>query len=779
MVAKRLSQCLNPSLPSGVHQKTLEVYSYVFTVIGSDGLSDDLPLYLPGLSSTLSFASLAVRTLFLDLMERHFLKLRPRALRLAVKAIILMLLPGLEEETSEDFERTLALLESFKVAVRSGSSQELTETHATGDDFFWQCFFLATITSQTRRAGALAYLVRSLPKLGTNFLPQKSSESQYLAELAALVTTPEPGLLLRCFAAGLSDEQLLVQRGYLDLLVTHLPLDAEVLQTKAKPEDLELLLKSAAGVVLRRDMSLNRRLWSWMLGPDPTASEIEGPESPDNNAETPVLEPRSKTGYFEAFGLQPLTQSLLRMIRSSPDGQSPAERARPYRVCLSLMDRWEIGGLVVPEVFLPIVDSVRKFKATSASKSDFAEVLRSASVFFDGVESGLIYSELLSLIAQAIGPGDATADEREDKLALAKFILSHFNVREEEMITVHAPLTALAILCMLEDAKDKDWSSSVPKAAASRLSNLSLTLAGDLLEFVAPRAFSLSSGVKPVSRSDSSVIAGLPNIELLKKIKHFYVADQGNLDLSRPPLDPRMLGQLLLQRAVNLVCDGASDSDSSATISTKARILVLLFTKTPLDCVMDVDRLYTSMADLLSNPSPVPFTTLASFLQLATQACTAERFSHVQLSELTPSIVRHAWSFLAASEPKHHVETVRSLWQLQTSLGHESHEIEAAICSVMMEGVVRGTYPHRSAKSGRTFSILWTHTLQDSSSGSDRKPRTPNGDVRGAPRLYGADNYTIMLTRPLFIVLDALSDEGTQLFIAVKGWLNSLVGTEQ
>ena len=33
-VALRLSQCLTPTLPSGVHQKALEVYGYIFSVIG-------------------------------------------------------------------------------------------------------------------------------------------------------------------------------------------------------------------------------------------------------------------------------------------------------------------------------------------------------------------------------------------------------------------------------------------------------------------------------------------------------------------------------------------------------------------------------------------------------------------------------------------------------------------------------------------------------------------------------------------------------------------------
>ena len=34
VVAKRLAQCLNPALPSGVHQRALDVYSHLFAVIG-------------------------------------------------------------------------------------------------------------------------------------------------------------------------------------------------------------------------------------------------------------------------------------------------------------------------------------------------------------------------------------------------------------------------------------------------------------------------------------------------------------------------------------------------------------------------------------------------------------------------------------------------------------------------------------------------------------------------------------------------------------------------
>lgn len=34
IVAKRLSQCLNPALPTGVHQRALDVYAHVLAVVG-------------------------------------------------------------------------------------------------------------------------------------------------------------------------------------------------------------------------------------------------------------------------------------------------------------------------------------------------------------------------------------------------------------------------------------------------------------------------------------------------------------------------------------------------------------------------------------------------------------------------------------------------------------------------------------------------------------------------------------------------------------------------
>jgi hypothetical protein len=783
IVARRLAQCLNPTLPSGVHQKALEVYNYVFSMIGRDALSRDLPLYLPGLSPTLSFASLTVRSPFLALLENHLLKLDPLALRPALKAIILALLPGLEEDTSEDFERTLNVLESFKRAVRQGSDDNAELINSVGDEYFWQCFFLASITSNSRRLGALAYLIRNFPKLGAPLrrgsVDSTQNGSYYLDadaildRMAVVVTSPEPGLLLRCFAAGLSDDQLLIQRGFLDLLVTHLPLHARVIQNRVKGEDLELLLTAASGVVARRDMSLNRRLWSWLLGPEP-ASGIDSPTSPIGDR-TNLTNP-SRTRYFEEYGLKPLIRAILGMINK--DHSTPVERAKPFRICLSLMDRWEIGGLVVPEIFLPIIKSVQRYQQQSTSDADFKEVLRSASVFFDGVESGLIWGEVTGLIAGALESDKHT--EAMDKLSLVKFIIANFNVREEEMLLIHAPTAALMVLAMMEDLRNEGEEEKPPKSGNSRqVSELAMSIAMDLIELIPERALARSSTGENPAQDKQRQQWDQDNGDLLKQIRKFYVHDQGNLDASPPPLSAPDVRDLLVRKAGSIACRGLDVCVKGSDVAVEIRLLVTLLSKSTKTDSLDIEKLLSSIHKCLSAWAQLPFTAYTSTISLVTTLYPLTYISYENLSSLVEPLVRLAWSYLSASNPKYHVETVRGLWQLQTSLSHSNHEIEAAICKLITEHDVSGTFSSRSATSGRSFNILWTHTFQDNASYLDRRgSKSSNGDSKFTARGPGF-GYEIMLGRPLFLLLDALLDEKTQLFMTTRTWLQSLVAIDK
>ncbi|RCI15549.1 hypothetical protein L249_3612 [Ophiocordyceps polyrhachis-furcata BCC 54312] len=779
IVAKRLSQCLNPALPSGVHQKALEVYNYVFSVIGKDGLSQNIPLYLPGLAPTLSFASLSVRAPFLDILENHVLGADPRSLRPATKSIILALLPGLEDETSEDFDRTLNLVTSFKKAIRPPDSQPIDQHHSSGDAFFWQCFFLASITGHGRRSGALAYLNQSLPVLAPvpSIGPAVATTQDDVDEgskMALIVTSPEPGLLVRCFASGLTDDQLLIQRGFLDLLVSHLPLNSAVLQSRVKPADLKLLVEAAAGVVTRRDMSLNRRLWAWLLGPEPVANEADSvgdPATPSREQHQASLSPR--TSYFEEFGLQPLTKALLDMIRGAASGTA-AERARPYRMCLSLMDKWEIGGLVVPEVFLPVVESVRQYQSRAPAKADFAEVLRSASVFFDGIESGLIFSEIFRLLAQALGVEGINMDDRVDKISLVGFIVANFNVREEEMVTIHGPLTCLAALSMLEHLQARAVRTGLTASQLVKLSEKALNVIVSLVELVPDRAF-------PAVRAEAASPPSDSNADILKRVKTFYLDEHGNLDSSQPPFDPVQCGELLLQKAVKYTCDDNGEDNNSGSyedLGLRVRIFTLMLLKTPTSYKFDVDRTMAHLQAQLQQTCPLPFSHLSSVLHLATQLYSADRIDATQLSEMVSPLVCHAWSYLAASDPKYHVETVRCLWQLQTALTPWDREIEAALSGILVESQSTGPCVGTFAEAARTFGVLWSHTLQDTA-GDRRGPRTPMQEYRPTLRLSGMEHYPVMLTQPLFLVLDALLDERTQAYMVVKSWLNNAIGMDR
>lgn len=778
---------MNPTLPSGVHQKALEVYNYIFSLIGKETLSKDLPLYLPGLSSTLSFASLTVRSPFLALLENHLLKLDRAALRPAMKAIVLALLPGLEEETSEDFDRTLKLLDSFKIVVRPERRNSVEPKQDSGDEYFWQCFFLASITSNSRRLGALAYLTRNLPRLGAP-LRRGSVDSDAngllhpdLRALShqndAVVTSPEPGLLLRCFAAGLSDEQVLIQRGFLDLLVTHLPLNAPVLQNRVKPEDLELLLTAAVGVVARRDMSLNRRLWSWLLGPEPT-SGIDSPTFPSEDSTNPLNS--SRTHYFEAYGLKPLTSAMLKMINREPS--APIERAKPFRLCLSLMDRWEIGGLLVPDIFLPAINSVQKYQSQSATKEDFLEVIRSASVFFDGVESGLIWGEIAGLLAASFTTKKVT--EAMEKLSLVKFIIAHFNVREEEMLTVHAPTTALTLLTMLEDIKSKtiaELPTTLDSGTLGDMSGLALNILVDLIDLIPGRVFSLASSTNQTSPNSPVMGGGIEsNSEILQKIHTFYVQDQGNLDASPPPFPARAICDMLVRKAGKITSKSLVELTSNDFIATRSRLLTSLLNKTPKIESLEAESLLSSIHEALSSSTPLAFSTFTSIISLIITLYPQNYISLEDVSGLVEPVVRLAWSYLSASLPKYHVETVRGLWQLQACLSLSDHQIEAAICKLIAEHIVSGTFSSRDANAGRSFAILWTHTLQDTAGYMDRRgSKTQSNDTKVVPRVSGTSAYEVMLGRPLFLLLDALLDEKTQLFVTVRTWLQTLVGIDK
>lgn len=97
------------------------------------------------------------------------------------------------------------------------------------------------------------------------------------------------GLMIRAISAALEDDDSLVRRSALDVLVQSLPLNSVAIQ-KAPGEDRTILMRAATSVVLRRDLALNRRLFTWLLGPEENSQQ--------------------QTAYYRAHSLALLTYTL-------------------------------------------------------------------------------------------------------------------------------------------------------------------------------------------------------------------------------------------------------------------------------------------------------------------------------------------------------------------------------------------------------------------------------------------------------------------------------------
>ena len=736
----------------------------------------------------------------LSLFETFISPLDSVILRLALKAITLALLPGLEEETSEEFERTLRLLNKFRNAVGSGVGADNGHSSISGDQYYWQSLFLASITSPSRRQGALAYMVRELPSLGTPLRPGSRSNheektgmngtSSKLPLQMEAVTTPEPGLLIRSFAAGLQDEQLLIQRGFLDLLVTHLPLHSPVLRQKVVPRDLELLVSAAAAVVVRREMSLNRRLWTWFLGPEISSRTDDGtPSSPESS---PTITPAknhslqlSQTEYFERFGLAPLVSSVLKIVKD--DSLKPSEKARPFRICLSLMDRWEIGGLVVPHIFLPAMKSLWRYQKMATSKEALGEVLRSANVFFDAIESSLIWAELLEMVNGALklkeskSEGDGSLSPK-DRLDLVLFVLTNFNVREEEMLAIHIPMVTLALIVNLQQYFEAPLNNT--KESVSPAIGVAIDITVHLIDLIPAKVLRREEGQGLETRDKKRQKNSIPHI--LQDIQDFYHRSQRSSEDATSPFESTGIRDLLLHNTIRLVAHGLGARIEVAYLEKEVAFLDKLLRKAQVTKLEDNEAESEALATIMSGLSTasdacaardgakiLPFPAIAvlvSTLELMYNAWPSNAWSSdSSVRQILPKLLTGLWTYISPAMPRHSVEAVRSLWRVH-SVSPDVRLVEASITTLMLQDTNGHRGQNVNIEGARRFATLWAHSGPASKAPADRR-------LSSDPALHQSatnNKEPIVLAQPLILLLDSLFEPKTELFTFTVGWLQSL-----
>ena len=216
LFAKRLYQCLNPALPSGVHEKTLETIELIFARIGQRRLARDLAFYSEGIFPLYRHASYQVKPKLLDLFERYYVPLGAFVVP-CLPGLVLSLLSAMEDLGSEFYHRAVKLLDMLT---------ESTPIHAIMGALWGRLLHNASV-----RYPALAYLSMRFPVSSTlsneatlTSTAAKAASTGRLAVTRAQFCPDATGSVLRALLIALQQGDSLLRRTALELLVTHFPL---------------------------------------------------------------------------------------------------------------------------------------------------------------------------------------------------------------------------------------------------------------------------------------------------------------------------------------------------------------------------------------------------------------------------------------------------------------------------------------------------------------------------------------------------------------------------
>ncbi|XP_067674328.1 protein dopey-1-like isoform X1 [Haliotis asinina] len=325
-IGKRLAQCLHPALPSGVHLKALETYDIIFKCIGTQRLAVDLFIYSAGMFPLLSHAAMSVKPVLLTVYEKHFVPLG-KHIKPGLNGLLLGLLPGLEEG-AENYDRTNVLLEDFR--------------DAAVPSFFYTCLWECVLSCPSVRLPAITFLV-------SHYNKKQTMEDQL--DMMGL----EIDLMVKAICGSLQDTSVLVQRILLDFLLLAFPMH----NAQLTKEDMSKIVKSAINVVLRRDMSLNRRLYGWLLGTTTTGTSVTVAETNRlHRSDSTSTSSEMDLGYFHQYSKDLLVKALKGKLNNTNgfDYHTGTRTSvlKPFRILISLLDKPEIGPVILESVLLSV-----------------------------------------------------------------------------------------------------------------------------------------------------------------------------------------------------------------------------------------------------------------------------------------------------------------------------------------------------------------------------------------------------------------------------------------
>lgn len=213
----------------------------------------DLCLYSFGLFPFFEHSTTLVKNSLLELYEVYLVPLGSGLIP-SLRSLVLSIILGLEEESSDYFNKINNLLNQIKIAV--GTSE------------FYEAIWTGLLISPHHRLAIINFILKNVSTNASN------------AELME-VCVNNTKLVSAALSAALQDNGQLVVRGSLEILVKYFPVEKRFFETQQLIE----LFKASMNVLTRKDMSLTRRFYSWIL----TSGVSESETLPEYNLNVLIL----------------------------------------------------------------------------------------------------------------------------------------------------------------------------------------------------------------------------------------------------------------------------------------------------------------------------------------------------------------------------------------------------------------------------------------------------------------------------------------------------------
>ncbi|KAJ3153045.1 hypothetical protein HDU86_005343 [Geranomyces michiganensis] len=280
-------------------------------------------------------------------------------------------------------------------------------------------------------------------------------------------------------------------------------------------DDLTLVLRAVATVVLRKDMSLNRRLYAWLLG-------HEGTKLGEKPRKYLALALKTLF-YLEAKDINVL--------------------AKPYKILISLLDKSEIGQPVLQDILIDVVWSLLLHTARWDDLSN--ELMQTATMFMDMVEPSLIWKKAYDIIC---GASADTADGVQG-CQVIEFILVNFKWHDEETQRLHLPFLYKAVIARLTTTK----SSIIDPTALPSILQLCNLIGQAISSEVLSHSWPLRDYVDTLAESSTELLStsgDAANPDLLSTIDLFYkLVDDGQALSAKFHNSTYLIGKPVMQSA--------------------------------------------------------------------------------------------------------------------------------------------------------------------------------------------------------------------------------------